>query len=120
MSTKHPQKSVTPGPWFTLTGGKDRTIVSNTVGPQWAAPEHLIGEVTKHNAPLVAGAPLMLAALREVYRLTAFCFNPTSRDVKISGIAEQVLKALAEEPTIEPDTTDQSLAALLKSYGGKP
>ena len=57
MSNKPPQKSATPGPWFSLTGGRDRVNISNTVGPDWLGPDHYIGEVTKHNAPIVEGAP---------------------------------------------------------------
>jgi hypothetical protein len=108
----------TKGPWIQLTGRKDHVHISNTTGPHWSAPDHYVAEVTEQNAVLVKGAPLMLAALREVYRLTAFCFQPTARDIAIGAIAEQVLKAVGETPTIETVEGDQSLEELLKHYGG--
>ena len=111
-------QTTTPGPWFILTGRKEYVNISNATGPHWAGPTYYVGEVRENNAQLVKYAPLMLAALREVYRVTALCFNPTARDIAVSTIAEQVIKKLGETPSIEAVDDDQSFEALLKGYGG--
>lgn len=54
-------KTITPGPWFRLSGG----AISNTVGADWADERHFVCGIdcdNDANAKLIVAAPDLLAA----------------------------------------------------------
>ena len=53
----------TPEPWYSLSGKEGTVELSNSVGPHWSSPDHYVGSVLAHNAPLVKAAPDMLLEL---------------------------------------------------------
>jgi len=56
----------TPGPWYSLSGKAGTVELSNCVGPHWSSPDHYVGSVLAHNAPLIKAAPEMLHLLCQV------------------------------------------------------
>jgi hypothetical protein len=121
MSTpKKEPTQPTPGPWEVSGPFVRATFKVKRVGKPDICNLYKDGvpaDEVKANADLIAAAPVLLAALREVYRVTSYCFSPTSRDIYAATLAEQAIKAATgSKPTIEEPPDDQKFETLIKAY----
>lgn len=87
-----------PGPWFQLTSDEKHSHISNTIAPQWAAPDHYVGEVTKQNAGLIAAAPDLLAACEAALRM----IEHYPSDQRAAGLATVLQEAIAKAQGDQP------------------
>ena len=53
VADKHPCPKP---PWYTLSSREGWTVISNTVGPDWASDDHFVAEVQESAALIIVSA----------------------------------------------------------------
>lgn len=92
MGTQH-----SPAPW-SLDHGQLRDRDGNALASVPIFPDGIGGLVDLANGQLLAAAPDLVDALKEIYRLTGFTFSPDRRSVAVAKLAGQALERAGIDP----------------------
>lgn len=109
------RESPTPGTWFKIPSRPDMVHISNTMISTWSSPANYVGEVTARNADLIAAAPRMCAALRDIATADNYGYGLDTMHALgyFAAARAALLQAVAEDYTPSyPRPSDATLALI--------
>lgn len=109
------RESPTPGTWFKIPSRPGMVHISNTMISTWSSPANYVGEVTARNADLIAAAPRMCAALRDMATADNYGYGLDAMHALgyFAAARAALLQAVAEDYTPPyPRPSDATLALI--------